>query len=287
MQRSGIVRRLLLGSGILLLACGRQGEPARMTPAAMEAAPPGAPATTGAPVAALPQKLIRTGALQLEVTDFDVAAAALGQLARNLGGYVADTQVSRNPGGHRSGQVVLRIPAERFEAAGTSIRSLGKLLSERSTVEDVTKAYTDLETRLKVKRDELARIRELLKSKAGTLKDILEAEREISRITEEIELAEGERQYYDHQIRLSTISVDLQEPVPASLAGRSALGDVFRNAATTLAESLAVLIGVILVLLPWSVMGFGVYRWIRWLLRRRKARLEGLKAEAEEPRKPV
>jgi DNA repair exonuclease SbcCD ATPase subunit len=175
---------------------------------------------------------------------------------------------------------MLRIPAERFAAAGSSIRSLGTLLSERTTVEDVTKAYTDLETRLRVKRDELARIRELLKTRAGSLKDILEAEREISRLTEELDLAEGERQFYDHQIRLSSLTVELQEPAPANFtraSAWSALGEVFRNSTTTIAESLAALIAVILVLLPWSAAAYGVYRWVRWLLRRRKARMQAVK----------
>src|SRR5512145_539453 len=176
MGRSGVMRGCAAGLGLVLLAaclaCGKNAQRALKpeATAAMEAAPPAPeqdqklaeePSGGGAPVPAMPQKLIRRGSLQIEVKDFDAAASALGQMAKSLGGYVADTQVTRHDSGYRTGQIVLKIPAERFDSAGSSIRALGKVLSEQSSVDDVTKAYADLETRLKVKREELSRIREL------------------------------------------------------------------------------------------------------------------------------
>lgn len=283
------VTAALLAALVIGPACGGSRQRAMLSadldapPAAPEAeAKLATPSGGSAPVAEQPQKLIRTGSMTVEVKDFEAAAASLAQMAKSLGGYVADTQVTRHEAGYRTGQVVLRIPAERFDAAGTSIRALGKLLAEQSGVEDVTKAYADLETRLKVKREALARIRDLMKTRAGSLKDVLEAEREITRITEEIELAEGERRFYDHQIRLSTLTVALQEPEPVNLArpgAWSALGNVFRNASSLVAQSLAVLLSIVLVLIPWTLLGYGLYRWIRWLVRRRKAARQ---APAEE-----
>lgn len=289
MKPSHLLRNLaavaVLSVLVLGPACGKSQQRAMMS-ADLEAVPPvpeaeakvadptGGGSDTAAPVAELPQKLIRTGSMAMEVKDFDAASASLARMAKTLGGYVADTQVTRHEAGHRTGQVVLRVPTERFDAAGTSIRALGKVLAEQSAVEDVTKAYADLETRLKVKREALGRIRDLMKNRAGNLKDVLEAEREISRITEEIEVAEGERRFYDHQIRLSTLTVELREPEPVNLASPSAwsaLGDVSRNASTLVAQSLAVLLSVVLVLIPWALLAYGLYRWIRWLLRRRKA----------------
>jgi Domain of unknown function (DUF4349) len=287
--RGKILCRLTLSASVLMLVgfsgCSQtqKNRAAQTEGNALDSAPSPSTEAKRAPVAPTLLKLIRVSSIQVEVTDFDAAATALGQLAQSIGGYVADTQVTRHPSGYRSGQIVLRIPVERFDAVGTSIRTLGKVLSERSMVEDVTKAYTDLETRLRVKRDELARIRELLKTKAGSLKDILEAEREISRITEEIELAEGERQFYDHQIRLSTFTVELQEPEPVNLAGPGnwhALGKVFRNASMMISESLAVLLSLILVLIPWAAVGYGIYRWARWFIRRRKPKPQAEKDES-------
>ncbi len=234
-----------------------------------ESAPPESPR-----VAASPLKLVRTGHVSVEIPDFEKAAKELGKLVESVGGYLADTQVQRNPSGARSGSVTLRVPAASYESVGSKIRTLGKVMSELSNVQDVTKAYSDLETRLRVKREAQNRIRELLRTKAGNLKEILEAEKEIARITEEIEQAEGERRFFDHQILLSTITVELNEPEPISLARPSswwALSEALRDSAAMIAGSLAFMLRVVLILLPWAAAAWGLVWGIRWMRRKRKA----------------
>jgi len=226
------------------------------------------------PVPATPLKLIRTGGVSVEVPDFEKAAKELGQLVASVGGYLADTQVQRLPSGTRTGTLSLRVPAAAYESVGSRIRALGKVTSERSNVEDVTKAYADLETRLWVKREALNRIRELLRVKAGNLKEVLEAEREISRITEEIEQAEGERRFFDHQIQLSTITVELSEPMPLSFARPSsweALSEAMRDSAAMIAGSLAFMLRLVLILLPWAAVTWAIVFAVRWIRKRRRA----------------
>ena len=229
--------------------------------------------------ASSPLKLIRTGQVSIEVPDYEKAAKDLGKVIESLGGYIADTQVHRNPSGTRSGTISLRVPAASYESIGSKIRSLGKVMSESSNVQDVTKAYSDLETRLRVKREALNRIRELLRTKAGNLKEVLEAEKEISRITEEIEHAEGERRYFDHQISLSTIVVELNEPEPISLARPSswwALSESLRDSAAMIAGSLAFMLRLIFILLPWVGAGWCALVCFRWVRTRRNRRSEVL-----------
>lgn len=222
-----------------------------------------------------PLKLIRTGQITIEVPEFDRAAKDLGNMVAALGGYIAETQIHRNPSGTRSGSISLRVPAGSFESVGSKIRALGKVQSESSNVQDVTKAYSDLETRLRVKREALNRIRELLRTNAGNLKEVLEAEKESSRITEEIEQAEGERRFYDHQVSLSTITVELNEPEPISLARPSswwALSESLRDAAAMVAGSLAFLLRLMFILLPWAAAGWVGRAIVRWVRRRQGPR---------------
>lgn len=224
-----------------------------------------------------PLKLIRTGQMSIEVPEFEKAAKGLGKMVEGLGGYIADTQVRQNPSGAHSGSVSLRVPAASYESAGSRIRTLGRVMSESSNVQDVTKAYSDLETRLRVKREALNRIRELLRAKAGNLKEVLEAEKELSRITEEIEQAEGERRFFDHQVSLSTILVEMSEPEPISLARPSswwALSESLRDSAAMVAGSLAFMLRLILILLPWAVAGWCVRYGVRWARGKRIGRDE-------------
>ena len=203
------------------------------------------------------QKLVWTGHLSVEVKDAEQAIARLETAARELGGYLTGTQMERQASGVRSGQVVMRIPAVHYTKAGQSVRGLGKVLSESSNVEDVTKAYADLEAHLKVKRETERRVRDLLALRTGTIKDVLEAEKELARIRGEIDTMEGERRWYEHQVRFSNITVSLQEPVPIGLSRPSAwasLADAFRDSAGILADSLAFLFRAVVYLLPWSLV---------------------------------
>lgn len=248
------------------------------------------------PAAATPQpsanplKLIRTGQVSIEVADFEKAAKDIGKLIESLGGYIADTQIRRNPSGSRSGSVSLRVPAVSYESIGSRLRALGKVMSESSNVQDVTKAYSDLETRLRVKREALNRIRELLRTKAGNLKEVLEAEKEIARITEEIEQAEGERRFFDHQIALSTILVELNEPEPISLARPSswwALSESLRDSAAMVAGSLAFMLRLLFILLPWIVAGWCVRIGVRWIRNRQIRRGGSLERESPATEAPI
>lgn len=215
-----------------------------------------------------PLKLIRTGQVAIEVSEFEKASRELGKMVESSGGYIADTQVRRKPSGAKIGTISLRVPAASYESVGSRLRTLGKVMSENSNVQDVTKAYADLETRLRVKREALNRIRELLRSKAGNLKEVLEAEKEIARITEEIEQAEGERRFFDHQIALSTITVELSEPEPISLARPSswwALSESLRDSAAMVAGSLAFMLRLLFILLPWALVAWGIVKGVKWM----------------------
>src|SRR5262245_40361519 len=158
------------------------------------------------------RKLIRTASLQIEVARYEEAARAAERIAEAHGGYLADTQASRGDQDRRQGSLSLRVPAERFSDALAQLKALGNVQSETVKTDDVSKAYADLETRLRVKRDTADRLREILRTRTAALTDLLEAERELARITEQIEQMEGERRFYDQQAALSTLNLALYEP---------------------------------------------------------------------------
>jgi hypothetical protein len=239
--------------------------------AAAPGAPPPPPAT-GATRAYVPLKLIRTGQVSLEVKSTPAAVAAIQKLAAELGGYVAESRAARQSGDRQAGSLTVRVPAERFGEAVTAFKSLGKVVNESTSTQDVTKAYTDLETRLRVKREAAARVQEILKTRTARLSDVLEAERELARLTEEIEQMEGERRFYDQQIAMSTIAVEVHEPAPVLASSKLApIGEALSASLEVLAGSVAALIFAVVALVPWLLVALVLRRVIRWARRRRKA----------------
>ena len=216
------------------------------------------------------QKLIRTAELSLKVDSARQAVAIAGSLAVAAGGLVADTRITQNAAGKETAVVSLRIPSEHFDETLAQVRPLGDVDREVVHAEDVTKAYTDLDTRLTVKEATAARLRHVLASQAGKLADVLEVERELGRVTEEIELLKGERRYYDERIAYSTVTLTLIEPGALRSGGAGApISEAFSNAVQVLSNSVAWLIYLVVFLVPWLTVV--ALAW--WILRRVQARL--------------
>lgn len=301
MKQSGAVRLLTLAA---LLAAGCQDRsareasvPAAVPPAtialggeqaervkalgytAAQSAPhAGAPAganavqPAGLEAMAAARKLIRSGQLTLTVASYPKAAEEAKRIAEASGGYLADAQATRGEQGRQHGTLTLRVAAASFDSAVVALRGLGEVRQESVGTQDVTKAYTDLETRLRVKRETADRLRALLRERTASLSDVLTAERELARVTEEIEQMEGERRFYDQQVALSTLTVVLQEPSAIVEAGiLTPFQGVLSDALRALVGSAAVLLFVVLVLAPWALVAWLLWRVIRRVRARRAA----------------
>jgi len=211
------------------------------------------------------QRLIRTGRLEMAVDDARAAVSDAELLAENLGGRLSDTSIARDAEGYRRADFTVEIPSERFDEAMTSVAELGDVDLEQIDTQDVTREYFDLETRLRVMRDTETRLRALLANATGSVAEIVEVERELTRVVEQIERLLGERRYYDQKIAVSTLRVSAYEQ-PASVRPgllapiAEALSDSFR----VLAESVAAVIYAVVYLLPWALA-----LWLLLAVRRR------------------
>lgn len=210
------------------------------------------------------RKLIRSGQMTLTVESYGRAADEVKRIAETHGGYLAEAQASRGQQDHQHGTLTIRVAADRFDAAVAAVRALGQVRNEATSTQDVTKTYADLETRLRVKRDASDRLRDILRTRTAKLSDVLEAERELARITEEIERMEGERRFYDQQVAMSSLTVTLQEPSALVVAGAfSPLSEALRDSLRVLAQSLAALVYWFVFLAPWLVLAWVVWRVVR------------------------
>lgn len=215
------------------------------------------------------RKLIRAGQMTLVVDSYVKASEAVKLIAESHGGYLADAQAQRGAGDRRHGSLTIRVGAERFDDAVSALRTVGDVRSENVTAQDVTKAYADLETRLRVKRETSERLHAILRERTARLSDVLAAERELARVTEEIEQMEGERRFYDQQVAMSTLTVTLQEPAGLVEASVFApIGEALRDSVRVLATSLAAIVYLAVFLAPWVLLAFVGWR----LFRRHRAR---------------
>lgn len=180
------------------------------------------------PAALANRKLIRNAEVQLEIVSFDDTVQKITALANEEHGYVATTNSEKQANGKLRGQVIVKVLPENLDHFLQKVRALGELKNQTLGTEDVTKAYFDTDARLKNARVMEQRLIEMLKTKTGKVADLLQVEKELGRVREEIEKMQGELKYWDSQVQFATVTIslsekDMEEPAAFLLKERAQL----------------------------------------------------------------
>jgi hypothetical protein len=251
------------------------------------AAPPPAPAMASVPPpqagpVPVPQerKLIRAGRAMLEVVSVDAALARLRNLTEQAGGYTTSEMRSRDHLRVNRGEIECRIPTGKLDSLTAALKSIGTVESLSVTASDVTEEYFDLEIRLRNQRALETRLLALLQRPANKLSDLLDAERELARVRDEIDQMEGRRRFWDNRVALSSLSVSVHEPVPAVGGNRggaiSVLRQAFADSADNFVSAVAGVIAATGAVVPVAaaliLAGWLLVRAWRWRRGRRLAR---------------
>lgn len=141
----------------------------------------------------------------------------------------------------------------------------GGEITQRSTrAEDLTRQIIDTGARLEAQKTLRGRLLGLLERRDGELGELLQIERELARVTGEIESVEAQLKTLRLRVSMSSLDVNYQTKVPAFSGSRenplgAAFGDFFYN----LSSAIAAVITAFAVGLPWVLL-IGVFLWI-WL----------------------
>ncbi len=209
------------------------------------------------------RKLIKRAELNLEVKSCEEVSKKIVDIVSSFSGIVIDSEIQKYPNESKRGRTVLKILPKDFDIVLQKLKELGKVDLERITAEDVTEEYVDLEARLKNFQRVKERLLKILEERAREVKDILEVERELSRLGEQIERIEGRMKYLDRQVELATITVNYYEPKaivpePLNIVKRfketirtavEAFINVFNGAIVVIAAILPILIWAVIIIL--------------------------------------
>jgi hypothetical protein len=145
------------------------------------------------------QMLIYTANLTMAVYQVEHGLAEVERIAKELGGYLA---------ARTDLMITVRVPRAQFDKALKAIEPSGDVVHREIKAEDVTDEFFDLEVRLRNARAMRDRLAKLLQQAA--VKEALDIEKELARVTEEIERIEGKLKFFRHRVEYSTINVTFQ-----------------------------------------------------------------------------
>src|SRR5690606_2272072 len=153
------------------------------------------------------QKIIKTARLAFETKDVEATHKKILQLASQYKGLVQSDNSGKDYNRVYK-NLTVRVPTENFQSFIDGISEGVDYFDQRDiSRQDVSEEFVDLEARLKAKRVLEERYLELLK-KANKVEEMLQIERELSNIREEIEAKQGRLQYLQNQVSMSTVNIE-------------------------------------------------------------------------------
>ena len=158
--------------------------------------------------------IIRTGQVSIEVDSLERAVREVTEMAAKAGGFIASSSIASGENAARTATIEVKIPAERYQGTVDGLKQVGKIRSAATNSQDVGEEFVDVTARVSNAKKLEERILNLLATRTGKIEDVLNVERELARVREEIERYEGRIRYLKSQVSMSTLTVTVFEPGP-------------------------------------------------------------------------
>lgn len=155
--------------------------------------------------------MVRRVEVEILVEDIVAAATRARATVSGAGGWVQSEEVvpgTEERPGH--GSLVLRVPSSDLDGIITSLSELGEVTFTRSTAEDVTAEYRDVEARVATLEAGAERLRDLI-ADAPSVESIASLERELTQREADLDALKARMQVLENDVSRSTITLHLAE----------------------------------------------------------------------------
>ncbi|HEY6014084.1 MAG TPA: DUF4349 domain-containing protein, partial [Candidatus Limnocylindrales bacterium] len=163
-------------------------------------------------------KIIRTGTIDLQVSDVPKALRTARDGIVAMGGYVGASNTS-NDGDQPSAEITYRIPADRWEDALDLLRGLNglttKVVTEHTEAVEVTGQVVDLEARIKnLQASEVAL--QGIAERATKIADVLEVQAQLTGVRGQIEELTAQLKDLNDRAGYATLTARFTVPIVAT-----------------------------------------------------------------------
>lgn len=152
------------------------------------------------------KKIIKTALLNIQVEEYQKYNEGIHQMVNQWQGYISREE--ENDSDYKiENSLTIKVPVAKFDEAISYLSSdKSKILVKQITSQDVTGEILDVRARMDAKRRVRLRYLDMLQ-KAKNMEEILQIEREINQMQEQIEAADGRINYLSHAASYSTIEL--------------------------------------------------------------------------------
>lgn len=229
------------------------------------------------------QKLIRKVYIDAQTEDMDGLLSQVEQRITELGGYVESREIYNGTNRQtqkRTGDLTIRIPAEKLDQFVNQIQDVSNITSLRETTDDVTLAYVSTESRILALQTEETRLLELL-AQAETMEDLLTIESRLTEVRTELEQVQSQLRVMDNQVNYGTVYLsiaEVEQVVQKKAESKNffvRIGNGFVDSLVNLWFFIRELVFILLAYLPyWLFIGLGAFVTLRIVKKRKKQSAE-------------
>ncbi|HKE15964.1 MAG TPA: DUF4349 domain-containing protein [Kofleriaceae bacterium] len=229
------------GEAIVTTGLDESG-PTRTVPTSTDAAPAEAQmAQAQAPsqqaaTPVIPERQVVEGAVDLVAEDPEKTARGLHEEVEGLGGRVVTEQVDGASTSWRA-TIRVRLPPAKVDAVVAWLDDQGDISSKRIQATDVSRTLFDQEIALGNLTVTLERLRKLLDAGGLSMQDILNVEKEMTRLRGEIERIKGDKRFLEDRVALATLDITVSRREGALMSPRTKVYPGPRLAALTLFDA--------------------------------------------------
>lgn len=155
------------------------------------------------------RKIVRNASLGMEVVDVTAAYENLLAYAKARKGYETMRNESRGQD-YVVLYATLRIDPAELDNFIAYAQTVGKVINNQISTDDITESYYDATTRLATMEKSLAKYDEFM-TRAQTIEEVLNVQNQINQITVEIESLKGRIRLWDGMLAESTISIEIRQ----------------------------------------------------------------------------
>ncbi|MCI2049657.1 MAG: DUF4349 domain-containing protein [Lachnospiraceae bacterium] len=170
------------------------------------------------------RKLTRSMSFSAETEDLDDFESRLTKQVADAGGYIENS--SRSAGDQdnyypvysgtsdrqttQTGSYSVRIPEEKLDSFAASVKGEVNVLSQSSSVEDITLQYNDTDSRRTALRTEQKQLLSMME-KTDNITDLLAIEQQLTDVNAQLADIESQMKLYDNEVAYATVSIDVTE----------------------------------------------------------------------------
>jgi hypothetical protein len=165
------------------------------------------------------RKVIKNAYMHLDIESYDEKLNEIINMIEAIGGYVEHSNteyryyVPEKPENSlKRGNITIRVPEEQFINVVDQVKQLGRVTNFSMNGEDITQRYSDTANEIENLKIQEKRLRQIM-DKAKDVKDVLEVERELTRVRGRLNVLTGNIKEWDQLVSLSSIQVSLNEIV--------------------------------------------------------------------------